>query len=287
MRRLLIREYQNGDGSVLPVLYSPAFEQGANACRADGGAAETDRPQFLHLFTTREGGVSTGPYRSMNLGFRRGDDEANVTENFRRIATVCGIPTDRFVLSQQTHTVNVRQVTAEDAGKGIVRERDYTDVDALITDEKELALVIYVADCVPVLFADPVHHAVGAAHSGWRGTAGQIVWKTLAKMHAAYGTRPEDVYTVIGPCICGDCYEVGPEVAEAFGFDANILRKGRDDRYQLDLAEANRRILLDAGCSEEKMTVTDICTRCNKEFLFSHRGQGPVRGNLAGIIMMK
>lgn len=281
MRRLLVREYTNDDGSALPVLYAPAFEQGANRAAADSGK------QFLHLFTTRGGGVSTGPYSTMNLGFGRGDDEANVSENFRRIAAACGISADRFVLSHQTHTVNVRHVTEADAGKGIVRERDYTDVDALITDEKELALVIYVADCVPVLFADPVHHAIGAAHSGWRGTARHMVLQTLEAMHEAFGTRPEDVYTVIGPCICGDCYEVGQEVAEAFGFDADILKKGRDDRYLLDLAEANRRLLTGAGCRPDRMTVTDICTRCNKDLLFSHRGHGPVRGNLAGIIVMK
>lgn len=275
MQSLFVRNYSNDDGSELPVLYSPLLEKDGN------------EDLFMHMFTTRAGGVSTGPYASMNLGFKRGDRDEDVRENFRRISAAAGIGCDRFVLSQQTHTDNVRTVTSADAGKGVTRERDYTDVDALVTNEKGLVLVVYIADCVPILLADPVHKAAGAVHSGWRGTAKQIVLKTLEVMNSNYGTVPEDVYAAIGPCICQDCYEIGPEVAAEFGFDGRILKKGKGDRYHLDLRKANLELLIAAGLKKENIAAGDVCTCCNRDILFSHRGNGPVRGNLAGLIALK
>ena len=275
MQSLFVKEYVNDDGTVLPVLYSPLLEKDANG------------ELFIHMFTTRCGGVSKGPYASMNPSYSRGDRTEDVTENFRRIAAAAGIGCERFVLSQQTHTDNVRVVTAEDAGKGVVRDRDYTDVDALVTNEKGLVLTVYIADCVPVLLADPVHKAIGAVHSGWRGTAKQIVRRTLEVMGSMYGTKPQDVYAAIGPCICQDCYEIGPEVAAEFGYDGKILKKGKGDRYHLDLRKANLNLLLSAGLRREHITAGDVCTCCNRDVLFSHRGNGPVRGTLAGLIALK
>ena len=152
----------------------------------------------------------------MNFSKTRGDNEDDVTENYRRMAAVLDVDMEKMVLSYQTHTTNIRPVTLEDAGKGVIRERDYQDIDGLITNVPGITLVTFYADCVPLYFLDPVHKAVGLSHSGWRGTVKRMGQKTVEAMQAEYGTRPEDVIACIGPSICASCFEVGEEVAEEF-----------------------------------------------------------------------
>ncbi|MCD8009738.1 MAG: peptidoglycan editing factor PgeF [Lachnospiraceae bacterium] len=246
-----------------------------------------------HGFSTRLGGVSMGCCASMNLSVRDGDTQENVTENYRRMACALGVDPERLVLSAQTHTTNVRRVTEADAGKGFCRERDYTDVDGLITDVPGLTLVTHYADCVPLFFLDPVHRAIGLSHSGWRGTVGRMGQVTLAAMKEAFGTHPEDVLAAIGPSICRDCYEVSEDVAEAFRgiFPEEVWPEIMDEKgsgkYQLDLWAANRRILLDAGVQEKNLQVTDLCTSCNARWLFSHRASGGHRGTLGAFLGLK
>lgn len=246
-----------------------------------------------HGFSTRLGGVSEGCLSSMNLSFTRGDDPEKVRENFRRMGMVIGFETKDLVLSDQTHTTNVRLVTEADRGKGFDRERDYTDVDGLITDTPGLMLVTIYADCVPLYFVDPVHKAVGLSHSGWKGTVHRIGKVTLERMKEAFGTRPEDVQAAIGPSICQDCYEVNEDVAQAFMDefadqldDRLVYRKG-NGKYQLNLWNANERILLEAGIRPEHLSITNICTCCNHELLFSHRASHGQRGNLAAFLGLK
>ena len=246
-----------------------------------------------HGFSTRLGGVSEGCLSSMNLSFTRGDDPEKVRENFRRMGMVIGFETKDLVLSDQTHTTNVRLVTEADRGKGFDRERDYTDVDGLITDTPGLMLVTIYADCVPLYFVDPVHKAVGLSHSGWKGTVHRIGKVTLERMKEAFGTRPEDVQAAIGPSICQDCYEVSEDVAQAFMDefadqldDRLVYRKG-NGKYQLNLWNANERILLEAGIRPEHLRITNICTCCNHELLFSHRASHGQRGNLAAFLGLK
>lgn len=244
-------------------------------------------------FPTRLGGVSTGYYATMNFSFTRGDDPEHVRENYRRMAYAIGADPAGFVLSYQTHTTNVRRVTEADAGKGIEKERDYRDVDGLITDVPGLTLVTFYADCVPLYFLDPVRPAVGLSHSGWRGTAARMGRATLQAMAREFGTKPEDVLCCVGPSICRDCFEVGSEVAEAFkeSFDrscwAELLERKENGKYQLDLWKANEIILLEAGVRPEHIQVTDLCTRCNPDFLFSHRFHGEKRGNMAAFLGLK
>ncbi len=126
-----------------------------------------------HCFTTRLGGVSKGMFESLNLSFSRGDDRKAVEENFRRVALALGTEYGNFVFTDQTHTTNVRRVGREDAGKGLTRERGYSDVDGLVTNEPGLVLSTFYADCVPLYFLDPKHRAIGLSHYGWRGTAAQ------------------------------------------------------------------------------------------------------------------
>ena len=262
-----------------------------------------------HAFTTRAGGVSEGDCAALNLSFSRGDREEAVRENFHRLAEELGVGEDRFVFTDQTHTTNIRVVTEKDAGKGLVRPKDYTDVDGLVTDVPGIVLSVFTADCVPVFLADPVHRAIGLVHSGWRGTAGRIAEKALHIMREQYGTDPADVICAVAPSICQDCYEISRDVAEVFGeaFSGheeeiltsplqksgaddpvtNYLTGGHaDDKFHLDLWQANRIVLEEAGVLSSHIAVTDICTCCNPGMLFSHRASHGKRGNLGAFLMI-
>lgn len=245
-----------------------------------------------HGFSTRLGGVSKGIYESMNLGLSRGDEEADVLTNFHRIADALGVSCEDMVFSDQTHTTNVRIVTQADRGNGITRKKNFFDTDGLVTNVPGLVLVTFYADCVPLYFVDPVHKAIGLTHSGWRGTVGHIGAKTIETMQREYGTKPADIIAAIGPSICVDCYEVSRDVAEEFEQEFSndeikqILYPKENEKYQLDLWKANQLIMLDAGVKEEHISVSDICTCCNPEFLFSHRASHGRRGNLAAFLSL-
>lgn len=238
-----------------------------------------------HLFSTRLGGVSEGHLGTLNLSYTRGDKKECVDENFRRIGEILGASTDDFVLSDQTHTANVRVVTEADKGKGIVKARDYTDVDGLVTNVPGVVLSTFFADCVPLYFVDPVKRAIGLSHSGWKGTAAKIGKATVETMQRQYGSNPSDIIAAIGPSICKDCYEVSEDVA--LQFPKEVRTEKPDGKYLLDLWEANRRILLEAGIESGHISTTDICTCCNPEFLFSHRASHGKRGNLGAFLMIK
>lgn len=246
-----------------------------------------------HAFSTRMGGVSQGPYATMNFSFTRGDDPDAVRENYRRMADALGVEMEKMILTWQTHTTNVRVVTPEDMGKGVVKDRDYRDVDGLVTNIPGVTLVTFFADCVPLYFLDQKNRAIGLSHSGWRGTVKRMGQKTLETMRQAFGTKPEDVTACVGPSICQDCYEVGPEVIEEFEkeFDRDdhnrLFYKKENGKYQLNLWEANRIILLEAGVPESNVMVTDICTHCNPDLMFSHRRTPEKRGNLCAFLCLK
>lgn len=246
-----------------------------------------------HLFSTRIGGVSEGDLGSMNLSYTRGDKPENVDENFRRIADILNCSLNDFVLSHQTHTTNVRVVTEADKGKGITKERDYEDVDGLITNVPGVVLSTFYADCVPLYFLDPVRKAIGLSHSGWRGTVNKMGMVTVRKMMEEYGCNPKDMIAVIGPSICVDCYEVSMDVAEEFmdafadtdNLDKIVIPKNKD-KMLLDLWQANLAVLLEAGIAAENISMPDICTACNKDVLFSHRASNGKRGNLGAFLVL-
>ena len=245
-----------------------------------------------HCFTTRLGGVSEGVCSSLNLSFSRGDDPKAVMENYRRVAETFGKTVDDFVCTDQTHTTNVLRVGKAEKGYGVTREKPYTDVDGLITNEIGIILSTFYADCVPLYFVDPVNKAIGLSHSGWRGTVGRMGQKTLEAMREAFGTKPEDVYAAIGPSICQDCYEISEDVAMHFyeefqGHGDEILINKGNGKYQLNLWKTNEIVLLEAGILPEHLEVTNICTCCNADVLFSHRASQGKRGNLAAFLMLK
>ncbi|MCM1189334.1 MAG: peptidoglycan editing factor PgeF [bacterium] len=236
-----------------------------------------------HLISTRAGGVSEGEFSSMNLSFTRGDDPERVAENYRRIGEALGCGPGDMTAARQTHTTNIRKVTESDRGKGITVPADYDNIDGLMTDCGGIVLVIFIADCVPLFFVDPVRKAIGLAHSGWRGTAAGMGECMVRAMGEAYGTRPSDLLVAIGPAVCGECYEVDGDVAARFW--GRCVRPGKGPgKYRLDLKEANRQALLKAGVSGEKIETADVCTCCNSDYLFSHRASGGRRGSLAGFL---
>lgn len=249
--------------------------------------------EIIHGFSTRIGGVSENEFSQMNLSFSRGDVRENVLENYRRIAAAIGFDDTHIVCSDQTHTVNVREVTQEDLGKGYIRPRDYTDVDGLVTNTPGVVLATFYADCVPLYFVDPVHHAVGLSHSGWRGTVGDIAGVTVRLMQEKYGTEPLDIVAAIGPSICQSCYEVSEDVIDQFkeAYDGSLWERlfyaKENGKYQLNLWEACRQNMLRAGIAKEHISVTDICTCCNPDILFSHRASCGKRGNLAAFLGLR
>lgn len=249
--------------------------------------------EIVHGFSTRIGGVSENEFSQMNLSFSRGDVRENVLENYRRIAAAIGFDEDHIVCSDQTHTANVREVTEEDFGKGFIRPRDYADVDGLVTNVTGVVLATFYADCVPLYFVDPVRRAVGLSHSGWRGTVGDIAGATVQMMTEKYGTEPSDVLAAIGPSICQSCYEVSEDVIDQFkeAYDSSLWERlfyaKENGKYQLDLWEACRQNMLRAGILPEHISVTDICTCCNPDVLFSHRASHGKRGNLAAFLGLR
>lgn len=246
-----------------------------------------------HGFSTRIGGVSEGDCSTMNLSFARGDKEEAVRENFRKMAHALGVKAEDMVFSKQTHTTNVRVVTEEDRGKGIVKAVDYEDIDGLVTNVPELCLATFYADCVPLFFVDPVHRAIGLSHSGWRGTVGKIGRVTVETMQREYGTNPADVVAAIGPSICQDCYEVSEDVIEQFrvSFDKKywkeLFYQKENGKYQLNLWKANEIVFYEAGIQREHVAITNVCTCCNPQVLFSHRASHGKRGNLGAFMAIK
>lgn len=244
-----------------------------------------------HGFMTRVGGVSSGPFGTLNLGFNRGDDEKAVAENYKRAAACFAKSPDRVVLAHQTHTSVIRRVTQADAGMGVVRDRDFHDVDGLITNEPGILLATSHADCTPIFLLDPENRAIGMVHSGWKGTVGLIGVNAVRAMEKEFGTDPSQLIAVIGPCICKNCYEIGQEVAvrfmEIFGGERFALQKKDNGKYMLDLKRANKRILFEAGLREFNIVCSEICTFERDDLFYSHRRMGAERGQMLAFIGLK
>lgn len=241
---------------------------------------------LFHGFSTRQGGVSKGALSSMNLSYSRGDEDTNVDENYRRICQAMGVQPETLVFSDQVHKTRIAYAD------GSVKK--YMETDGLITDKRGLVLCTSYADCVPLYFADAAGRGIGLAHSGWRGTVERIGAKTVAAMEEQFGCPPSDLTAVIGPSICPDCYEISQDVADAFKeqftkvqaesfLTAGECKDSQDEpgrKYRLNLWEANKIILSEAGLRPENIHIAGLCTCCNPNILFSHRASGGKRGNL-------
>jgi YfiH family protein len=241
---------------------------------------------FVHGFTTRAGGVSPAPYHSLNLGARWGDSRDNVLENRRRLREACGAHAMYF--AAQVHGPSVVRVAAGD-DPGAVAARE---ADALVTDVPGAAVAIFVADCVPVLFADPRTGACAAAHAGWRGVVAGVALSTVAELARGFGARAADLRVALGPCIGACCFEVGPEVVDAFSAalpaarDGEVVRRAPAARAHVDLRQALRLQLEAAGVPAAQIDASTACTRCDPgERFYSYRRDATRTGQHLGIIV--
>lgn len=241
-----------------------------------------------HCFTTRRGGVSKGYLDSLNIGLHRGDDPKNVEENFRILADALGIQTEDFVLTKQIHSDIVVKVGREHRGKHMV-EGASPECDALITNEPGVALVVFTADCTPILLHDPVTGAVGAAHAGWRGTAMGIAGKTVEAMVRKYGCDPGNIRAAIGPNIGFCCFETDRDVPDAMiaalGEDARPFIRPSGEKYYVNLKGINALWLRRAGV--ETIEISDACTVCRSDLYWSHRVTRGERGSQGAVIVCK
>ncbi|MDD3838962.1 MAG: peptidoglycan editing factor PgeF [Clostridia bacterium] len=242
-----------------------------------------------HCFTSRLGGISDGECSSLNLGFNKKDTRQNVLENFERICEAMDICTQDLVLSDQIHDDHIKYVTEKDRGKGIFNPKDYSGVDALITDKKGIALVTFYADCVPLFILDQKQKAIGLAHAGWKGTLKRIGQKTLGKMMELFQTRPKDCLVGIGPSIGKCCFEVDNHIASLFKGefgDLDVIDRKSSQKCNIDLWTINANQFVEKGVLPSNIIGAKICTKCNKDIFFSHRGDKGKTGSLAAFMQL-
>lgn len=248
---------------------------------------------FVHGISTRHGGVSQGALDSLNLGLHVNDKVENVKKNREKFFAGLGLKLSIGVSCQQVHGFGIAKVTKEQAGRGMYAYEDsIPGMDALTTNERALPLMLYFADCTPIMLADPIKKVIGVAHGGWKGTVKSIGRKTVELMVKEYGCRPADILAGIGPTIGACCYEVGSEVAEQFqeafpNFAQEILTKSTDEKFHLDLAKTNKLQLMEAGLAEEKIDVANVCTACNNRQFFSYRADGGRTGRIAAVLSIR
>lgn len=253
-------------------------------------------PFIRHGFSTKNGGVSKGIFATMNLSFSRGDDKEAVLTNYNRLFSAIGLTLDNMIMSDQIHETDIMKIDEKkleeinEKSNGL-EDRVCKNMDGLITNLPNVPLVTFYADCVPLYFVDIVNKAIGLSHSGWRGTVKGMGIKTVEAMTREYGSNPQDIIAVVGPSICRDCYEVSKEVVDEFHkeydgkFDVSSIYYAKENgKMQLDLWEANRQILLLAGLKPENIVVSEVCTSCHSDLLFSHRKTNGKRGNLVAVM---
>ena len=240
-----------------------------------------------HCFTTRLGGVSTGHLSSLNIGMHRGDEPENVAKNYEILANALPFNIQNLVLTRQTHSDIVRAVTKADAAG--LDHSAYPECDALVTNDPGTALVVFTADCTPILLHDPVTGAVGAAHAGWRGTAAGIAGKTVAAMVRQFGCDPANIHAAIGPNIAQCCFACDADVPDAMvaalGDTAREWIQHRDGKYYVNLKAINAQFLRNAGVNH--IEISTECTMCSHHRFWSHRVTKGQRGSQGAVIVCK
>ena len=266
-------------------------------------------PELVHAFTTRHGGVSTGEKTSLNFG--KGPDETwdNILENYRILAAALNeeagkaglVNREHMVRTDQTHTANVLTVTEEHLSMGILREREYTNIDGLITNKRGITLITSHADCNALFFYDPKQQAIGLAHSGWKGTLQEIGAQIIRQMSTEFDTQPEDLIVGIGPALCQTCFEVDEDVAQkfyqknpawktmAFQREIGICSETGEERrkHYIDLKSVVRETLMRSGVKPENIHDMGLCSKCRPDLFYSYRGQKGKNGNMVSVMMLR
>jgi len=271
---------QDGETNLFPA----AFRDGVPFYRPFAGLGGV-----VAAFTTRHGGFSEGPYATLNLGLHVGDDPRRVLANREKLGEVLGYDPRKAVCGAQVHGTRVAAVGEKEAGRGAMSAEDaLPGIDGLATATPGLPLLAFFADCVPLFLYDPARRAAALVHAGWRGTTGRIAAAAVTVMEKEYGCRPGDLWAVIGPSIGPCCYRVGDETAAAFQQEARpCLQPVGDGTWRLDLWEANRRQLLEAGLAGGRIFLAGLCTACRSETFFSYRAGRGNTGRMAGLIMLE
>jgi len=250
-----------------------------------------------HCFSTRVGGVSEGVYASLNLGFNSGDDAEAVRENFRRLCDAVGFDVNNIVMTKQVHGVNIRaveserKVAPEAAGWGLFPSSP-VEVDGLMTNKPDITLATYYADCVPLLFFDPVRRVIANAHAGWRGCAQNMAGTAINAMTTRYNCDPVDILAGIGPSISAENFEVDEDVVASFKktlpfSDVFIYNsKMEKNKFHVDLWGICRESLILAGLKSENVEIAGLCTHALPELFYSHRRDGLPRGNMVAMIAL-
>ncbi len=266
-------------------------------------------PELIHAFTTRHGGVSTGEKTSLNFG--KGPDETwdNILKNYRILAAALSeeagqpglVNREHMVRTDQTHTANVLTVTEELLSMGILREREYTNIDGLITNKRGISLITSHADCNALFFYDPKQQAIGLAHSGWKGTLQEIGAQIIRQMSTEFDTNPADVIVGIGPALCQTCFEVDEDVAQkfyrkntawqpmAFQREIGICSETGEERrkHYIDLKSVVRETLMRSGVKPENIHDMGLCSKCRPDLFYSYRGQKGKNGNMVSLMMLR
>lgn len=246
-----------------------------------------------HCFSTRIGGVSSGPFQAMNLGLTRGDSRDLVMENYRILCEAVGFDMHKTVMSKrQVHGSKIHCVTEADSGKGLYAENDLDGFDGLVTNMPGIVLITFHADCTPLYFFDPVKKVIGLAHAGWRGTVDGIAYEALKVMVEQYGCKAETILAGIGPAISTCCFEVDePVVMEferrlPFSVDYIFADRQKRGKYKIDLKGINAKIMELSGILKQNIEIAEECTKCNSQYFYSHRGMGESRGSMAAFLSL-
>ena len=254
---------------------------------------EMAKYDFLnHAFSTRLGGVSKGPFCSMNLSHKTADSKENVQENQKLFCEATGFNEDTLVKPIMSHGNVIGVAKKENIGSGEKRPSDFPNTDGLITNTPGVTLVTSHADCPVIFILAPKKRAIGLVHAGWRGTVKEIPKEAVNMLISEFGSDPTEIVCCIGPSICKDCFAVKNDVAEKFrdvGFiNINRIVFEKNGVFNIDLNEANKQTLIKSGVKEENIIISDICTKCNKDMLFSHRAvQGGDRGGMLAMMSLK
>ncbi len=237
------------------------------------------KDRLLYRVTNRDGGVSKAPYESLNLALHVGDDVKNVLKNREIVSQNLRFTLSNLIYMEQIHSSNVVKIDNPSLNK-------IKNCDALITDIRNIPLMVMVADCVPLLFYDPKNEAIGVAHAGRNGTFLEISKKTALKMKKEYGTKLNELLAFIGPSIGRCCYEVGKDLADICirSFDKRYVEV-REQNYYIDLKQLNYDQLLEVGLQKQNIEISSVCTSCDRDY-FSYRREG-VTGRFAGFMMIK
>jgi len=236
-----------------------------------------------HGFSSRIGGVSDGHFASMNLGHSRGDDAANVKENYRLFCDALGVNAKNIANGNQRHTTNIQKVDC--AG-------NWDNIDGFVTDRTGIVLTTFYADCVPLLLCDPLKRVIANCHAGWRGTAHNMAGRAVQKMMLEYGCNPRDIVVGIGPSISLENFEVGAEVVQEFKdllpFCSELVYNSdrKPNKFHIDLWGINSASLAVAGVPKENIEMAGMCTFDDEKHFYSHRRDGAARGSLAAFIAL-